>query len=298
MKNIFKIIPLLLLAITFGCDDNEENRFRSDPSTGFIEYYTAATTTGQTQPSISVPVAIRVPEYNNGLSFTYSIQAVEGDFTQFVSSTGGTVIMDPSVQSSADGDSRAASVDLDLANMEVGRDFVTSFDIILTAVDVNGVTLGGVTNILSHRVTIPCSNPDVLLPDYFVGDYAIADVTAQIGPGNGTENIATGVVTLSVDPFNPNVRLFEIVILPAFTGGALVPASLEFSVDDVVTLGGFSGGNISCNGVAEYGYGPAAAEDSGPWDICNDQSITINYSEDPLVACGGPYPASFSLTKI
>lgn len=192
------------------------------------------------------------------------------------------------------------SIDLDLANMELGRGFVTSFDVTLTAVDASSVSVGvtGSTSTTTHRVTIPCSNPDVLPATYFVGDYAIADVVAQIGPGNGTENFGAGTVTLTVDPFNPNVRLFESTILPAFTGGAAFAVSIEFSEDDYVTLGGFVGAGISCNGVDEYGFTSAAAADSVPWDICNDINVTIQYAEDPNSACGGPYASSFSLIKL
>jgi hypothetical protein len=299
MKNIFKIIPILILAITFGCDD-DENRFVSDPSTGWIEFQSSATTTGQTVSVVSIPLSIRVPEFNNGLNISYSIQGVEGDFTQFVSGNGGSVFADPTIQSGVNGESRALSIDLDLANMEFGRDFVTSFDVILTAVDASSVTIGvpGSTNILTHRVTIPCSNPDVLPATYFVGDYAIADVVGQIGPGNGTENFGAATVTLTVDPFNPNVRLFESTILPAFTGGAPFPISIEFSEDDYVTLGGYVGAGISCNGADEFGFTSAAAADSVPWDVCNDMNITIQYVEDPNVAGGCPYASSFSLIKL
>jgi hypothetical protein len=298
MKNILKLIPIVLLVFTFSCEDDEENRFRNDPSTGWVEFASASTTTGQSTPQVSIPLSIRVPEYRDGLTINYTIQAVEGDFTQFVTGNGGSVFADPAIQSSADGDSRALAIDLPLRDMDLGRDFVTSFDVVLTAVDVSSVNLGGFTEILSHRVTIPCSNPDVISETYFVGDYAISDVVATIGPGNGTENIGSGTVTLAVDPFNPNVRSFDITLLPAFTGGAPYAASIEFSSDDVVTLGGYIGGGISCNGVDEYGYTSAAAADSGPWDVCNDQSIIVNYVEDPNGACGGPYPASFSLTKL
>ncbi|MEM5566030.1 hypothetical protein WNY78_12985 [Psychroserpens sp. AS72] len=300
MKKILKTISILLLVITFSCGDDDNGRFSSDPSSGWIEFFTSSTTTGQTVSSVTIPVSVRVPEYLNGLNITYTIEAVEGDYTQFVSSNGGTLFADPALVGGEDIYARALNVDLELMNMEVGRDFVTSFDVILTAVDASNVTIGvpGSSHITSHRVTIPCSNPDVLPADYFVGDYAISDVAASIGPGNGTENFGAGTVTLTVDPFNPNVRLFEATILPAFTGGAPFPTSIEFSVDDYVTLGGYVGAGISCNGVDEYGFTSAAAADSVPWDVCNDLSITINYVEDPNIACGGPYASSFSLTKL
>jgi|GEM_PF-3508656 len=296
MKNIFKNIFVLTLGLLVlqGCDSGTDSRFQVDPTSGWVEFRTAATTTGQTSPLVSIPVDINVPVYPNGFSVNYEMTAVEGDFTNYVNQTSGSLFVDPELTEPT----RIAALDIPLVNMEAGRDFVTSFDITITSTS-SGVGVGvDDTSITTHRVTIPCSNPDVLPSDYFVGDYEIADVDATIGPGNGTENIGSGVVTLTVDPNNPNRRLFEASILPAFTGGALVPFSLEFDVDnDVVSLGGFSGSGLSCSG-PEYGFTGAAADASGPWDVCNDQSITIQYVEDPLVGCGGPYAASFSLTKV
>lgn len=296
MKNIFRNIFILTvgLFVLQACDTGRDSRFANDPSTGWIEFNSSATTTGQTADLVSVRLAINVPVYRNGLTVSYSLEAGEGDFTQYVTSTTGSVFIDP------EQDFRLAFVEIPLVNMEAGRNFVTTFDIVITSVEGGGAVTVGVdeNSITRHTVTIPCSNPDILPSDFFVGDYAIADVTATIGPGNGTENIGAGVVTLSVDPGNPNRRLFQATVLPAFLGATLFDFSLEFDVDsDVVTLGGFTGSGISCSG-PEYGFTGAATADSGAWDVCNDQAITINYTEDPLVGCGGPYAAQFSLTKL
>ncbi|WP_179344090.1 hypothetical protein [Winogradskyella ursingii] len=296
MKNTIKIISasLLLFVMAVSCDEDNNNLGEQSPETGWVQFASASSTTGQTVPSHSINVQVNVPIYKEGLSISYTTAANDGDYTQFVlpSDRTGSVFADPS-----DYD-RVVSINIPLQNMEVGRDFVTSFDVILTAVDKQGVTVGiQDTRPTVHTVTIPCSNPDVLPNDYFVGNYTIEDVMAQIGPGNGTENIGSGTVTLTVDPSDPNRRLFSASILPAFTGGALVPFALEFTTDDTVTLGQFSSSGISCSGPA-YGFDAASEADSVPWDICNDQVITINYTEDPLVGCGGPYAASFRLTKI
>lgn len=293
MKNILKNIFVLTLGLFVlqGCDSGDDPRFNNDPTTGWIEFRSAATTTGQTQAVLPIQLDIQVPQYPNGLNLDYEITAVEGDFTQFLSSSSGTLFIDPAITT------RAVPLELELNNMDVGRDFVTIFDVTITDIS-NGIGVGvDESSITTHRVTIPCSNPDVLPDTYYVGDYDIADVTAVIGPGNGTQNIGSGTVTLTVDPLNPNRRLFQAQVLPAFTGGALFDFSIEFSTNDVVTLGGFTGSGISCSG-PEYGYTGAAEADSVPWDICNDQSIIIQYVEDPLVGCGGPYSASFSLTKV
>lgn len=265
MKNIIKIVSVLLLVITFSCDNNSDGRFKDVPTTGWVEFKSAATTAGQTATNVNVPITVNVPVYENGLSVSYVLEAVDGDFTQFVNSSSGTAF------ASADDASRSLSIDLELLNMDAGRDFVTSFDVVLSAVSVSSVSVGvDESSITRHRITIPCSNPEVLTSDYFVGDYTIVDVTGTIGPGNGTSNFAPGTVTLSADPFNPNVRTFNSAILPAFTPDPHV-ISLNFTSDNVIALGDiFSGIGCGGGGGAEYIYVEAGA-DNTPWDICNDQ---------------------------
>ncbi|MGS2727720.1 hypothetical protein ACU8DI_14005 [Psychroserpens sp. BH13MA-6] len=292
MKNFFKILFVAVLVFTYSCEDKDNSdKFRDDPTTGWIEFITAGTTTGQTSPSVSIPLDVSVPIYENGLNIAYSIEAVEGDFTQFVSSSSGVVYADP-----ADA-TRNVTVDIALANMEVARDFVTSFDIVLESVDQPGILLGleedGITR---HRITIPCSNPEVLPGDYFVGDYAIADLDATIGPGNGTENFAAGTVTLAVDPFNPNSRVFTVGVLPAFNG-ELETVSINFTTDNVVVLGGDVDPSLACSAAGPYIFTPETSGNT-PWDICSDDFMTVIYMEDPNGSCGGPYEASFTLTKL
>ncbi|WP_353780181.1 hypothetical protein [Winogradskyella sp. 3972H.M.0a.05] len=289
MKNIIKIISLLLIVVTYSCDQTNEN-FNSDPTSGWVEFFGPATTTGQTSPSVSIPLDVRVPIYENGLNISYTISAAEGDFTQFVSASSGTAFADP-----AD-NTRNVSIDIPLMNMDAGRDFVTSFDITITSVD-NGVRVGVDENsITTHRVTIPCSNPAVVGADFFVGDYAIADVAATIGPGNGTENFAAGTVTLAVDPTNPNRRIFSSAALPAFNA-EIETVTIEFTTDNVVILGDVDP-SLSCGGGIPYTFTGAAVADSSPWDICNDTFITVVYTEDPFGSCGGPYVSSFTLTAL
>lgn len=288
MKNIIKIVSVLLLVVTFSCDNSSDGRFKDVPTTGWVEFKTAASTTGQAVSSVSVPVTVNVPVYQNGLSVSYVLEAVDGDFTQFVNSSSGTAF------ASADDASRSLSIDLELLNMDAGRDFVTSFDVVLSAVDVSSVSIGvDESSITRHRITIPCSNPAILPSDYFVGDYTIADLDATIGPGNGTENFASGVVTLSVDPFNPNVRVFSTQCVAAFNP-AIQTVTLTFTEDNVIALGDVFTG-IGCSAV-QYIYVEAGA-DNTPWDVCNDQSVTINYTEDPDGSCGGPWLSSFTMTK-
>lgn len=289
-KNITLIFSsLLFLTLFYSCDDGV-NSFSDDPATGWVEFVGAQTTTGQTSPSVTIPLNINVPVYSNGLNISYNIVAVEGDFTNFVASSTGTAFADPTAET------RTADIEITLMNMEEGRDFVTSFDVVLTAVDAAGVTVGVGSSITSHRVTIPCSNPEVLPDTYFVGDYTIADVVATIGPGNGTENFAAGTVTLAVDPTNPNRRFFMSGALPAFNG-EIETVFMEFSTDNVVYLGDVDP-TLSCGGGVPYTFGAADIADATPWDICNDNSIVVVYTEDPFGSCGGPFTSSFSLTKL
>ena len=138
-----------------------------------------------------------------------------------------------------------------------------------------------------------CVNPAMVPADYFVGDYVIADVVGTVGPGNGTENFEGGTVTLAVNGTNPNQRDFTTAVFPAFTGSAPVAASIEFTAGGVV-LGDIDSG-IGCSPVNLF-FGTAAGS---AWIICDgDDTITVNYIEDTLGSCGGPYDASFSLTKI
>lgn len=291
MRNIFKIAFVALLAFTFGCEDKDNSdKFRDDPTTGYIQFNSAGTTTGQASPSVSVPLNVAVPVYENGLTINYSLEAGQGDFTQFVSSTSGTVVADPTDYS------RDINIVIDLMNMDVGRDFVTTFDIVLESTDAAGVLIGlEEDSVTRHTVTIPCSNPVEIPSDYFVGDYAISDVEATIGPGNGTENFAAGTVTLVAGA--GNTRVFNAAVLPAFNA-EIEMVTIDFTTDNVVTLGDVDP-SLACGaGAPPYVFTAADLADSTPWDVCNDNTITVVYTEDPNGSCGGPYVSSFTLTKL
>jgi hypothetical protein len=288
MKRFLKIFSLSFMVILFGCDNND-GRFGDNPNLGWVEFSSAASTTVQAPVSISIPLSINVPVYQDGLNISYTITAVQGDYTQFINSSGGVAFADPSDVT------RSVSIELPVVNGDLGRDFITIFDVTLTAVDVDGVNIG-VDNesILTHRVTLPCINPLIVNDTFFVGDYLIEDVVATIGPGNGTENFGTGTVTLVVDPLDPNIRTFSANVLPAF-----VPTPTDAAIafrEDGATLSGIVNPGIGCTAFP-YVYTGAGA-DKTPWDICNDQSIIINYTEDVAQSCGGPYEASFRLTKL
>lgn len=294
MKNIFKIVysTIIITLVMASCTtDDGSSRFQHNPEQGWVEFQSAATTTGQAVNNVQVPVSIEVPIYKNGFTISYSFESVEGDYTQFVNTTSGTVFVDPQDAT------RSPRISIDLVNMDVGRDFVTRFDVILTATDNSGIDVGvDNTSILRHTITIPCSNPAVLPNDYFVGDYVLADVAATIGPNNGSENFAGATVTLTVDPTNPNRRIFTAGVVPAFNPNA-EQVIIEFTTDNIAILAADVDPGLACGaGAPPYIYSTNA--DGVAWDICSDDAITIPYVEDPNTSCGGPYASSFSLTKV
>jgi len=290
MKNVNKLLLLMCcLAIFTSCEDNVNSFPAEDPSSGWVEFVTASTSTGQMPNSVTIPVKINVPVYKDGLVISYTLEGVQGDFSQFVTQTSGTITADP------EADTRTATIEIPLINTEIGRDFVTQFDVVLTSTDADMVNIGvDDLSITRHRITLPCSNPTILPDDFFVGEYMVADVVGTIGPNNGTENVASGTYMVSIDPDNPNVRIFNAATVPAFNP-ALQQFALEFTLDNVVALRDVFTG-IGCT--AEQFIYSSAGVDNTPWDVCNDQSITINYTEDTNASCGGPYLSSFSMIKV
>lgn len=134
------------------------------------------------------------------------------------------------------------------------------------------------------------------LSGYFVGNYAIQDVTATVGPSNSTENFETGTVTLSVHPTDPNKRIFNANILPAFIFSSH-EITLDFNMDMTVDMSNVNT-TLSCNSGASNLIFTSAGSGNSSYDPCNDDYILVTYIEDANASCGGPYTSSFSLTKL
>jgi|GEM_PF-1302093 len=160
----------------------------------------------------------------------------------------------------------------------------------------------GATN-KQFNITInrSCVNPANVPADYFVGDYTLANISAFIGPAVGDVNFEEVTVTLTVNGANPNLRDFTTTILPTWSAdnGVVanidVTASIEFTALSGVVLTDI-GTNIGCG--SEIVFKTAGADNSA-WIVCDDDTITVNYTEDDNTDCGGPFLGSaFSLTKI
>ncbi|WP_418637867.1 hypothetical protein [Winogradskyella sp.] len=168
MKKIIKLLPILLLVFAFSCgdDDFSENFTTDDPTTGWVEFATpnAGTTISAATETLSLPVSLRVPVYKDGLNVSYTIQAVEGDYTSILT-TDDTLTFTPD-PSGANGNTRVKSIDLHFENVADLTDLVV-FDVVLTAVDVNGVSIGvDDESITSYRVSTPC--PIIIADSYNV----------------------------------------------------------------------------------------------------------------------------------
>lgn len=312
MKNIIKIASLVLVLACFvACDDSNDLGFRPTENVGWIQFPEPANpiqVNPVNQPTFAVGIDVQVPIVENDFTITYDLVPVSGlDPNVIFSSDSGSIVSPAGYGSYAGPDnntgieySYTANIEFDATQVPLLTELMI-FDVVLKTSSDPNITVGlaGVDKPLSQRVVILCAvNPEMVPDTYFVGDYAIADDVASIGPGNGTENFGAGTVTLSVDPLNPRGRLFDTTALPAFTGGAPFPASIVLAEDDTVTLGGYIGLGISCDGATEYAFDAGAPGTLGNWNICEDTFITISYTEDPNGSCGGPFESTFTLTKL
>ncbi|MGG5487904.1 hypothetical protein [Gaetbulibacter sp. PBL-D1] len=189
------------------------------------------------------------------------------------------------------------------ANSLVGSFNVTSGDYEASSLSGKTVKINLVevedTSVIGPRITYSlvviryCPIPET----YMVGEYAISDVAATVGPGNGTENFSSSTVTISTSATDPTARVFSASVLPAFNSEietvTLYLSCGSFSMSDVLP-------GLSCQ---PGGANPAYIFSTDPdnistYDLDDDQSFVISYIEDPDSSCGGPFESSFSLTKL
>ncbi len=185
MKNILKLIPMMLFVFAFtSCeDDDTSSRFFNDPTVGWVEF--AGSSTGTTisiiTEELQLPVDIRVPQYPNGLTISYDLVPVQGDFSGIV--TTGTSIFAAPEPTSVDGNSRVVPIILNFEGVG-DLDEIVIFDVVLTAVDSDGVQIGLDENsITSFRISTPCPI-DI---DSFEGSYDVVEMFT--GPPNGPNGL-------------------------------------------------------------------------------------------------------------
>lgn len=178
MKNIFKIIPLLLLAFTVSCDESDSRFSGEDPTSGWVEFTSSGTTISIITEQLSIPIEVNVPVYENGLNVSYTLEPVQGDFSSIVT-TGDNVFVDPTVINR-----NGAAITLNFSGVG-DLDEIVVFDVVLTAVDVNTVNVGVDDNSITRfRVSTPCPI-DI---DSFAGTYTVEEMFT--GPPNGPNGLS------------------------------------------------------------------------------------------------------------
>lgn len=128
--------------------------------------------------------------------------------------------------------------------------------------------------------------------DFLVGEYRIEDVSATVGPDNGSANFATENVTIS-EGSSSTQRVFQATVLPGIAGQETVTINLSCNSFVLQTVDPA----VTCDGEASYIY--TAAQNNSTYDLENIQDeYVITYTEDIEGSCGGPFQSSFRLSKV
>jgi surface protein len=128
---------------------------------------------------------------------------------------------------------------------------------------------------------------------YFVGEYEIEDYAATVGPSNSSINFESGTYLVTA---NGTMRSFQIGLFPDFT-------SNDFTVELNLNCGIIQMNdidlNLTCSSITNtLIFASTSDADSSTYDLSDDSSFVINYIEDPLGSCGGPFLSSFSMNKV
>ncbi len=260
MKNTIKILVALLLVVNFGCNDSDGRFFETETS-GWVEFAppTAARTVTPSTTKLGLTVNVNVPVYPNGLNIGYSLQAVQGDYTQYVS-TGNNLYVEPA-------NKRYPMPTIDLMFSNLDNNFsgnAVIFDVVLNSVDQDGVTVGVDANsIVKYRITIPCSiavgtsyNASVTVADIGITDennedYDYVATLAQLTPNSWSIDSAWGPSFVANLTGNPT-----------YIGQLVYPATLTLNANGTVTVLGTSANR------------PGG---TGTYDTCSDTFVlTLN----------------------
>ncbi|WP_179316251.1 hypothetical protein [Winogradskyella undariae] len=124
---------------------------------------------------------------------------------------------------------------------------------------------------------------------YLVGDYIIGD--------DGSGNFPVGeTVSISIGD-SETERTFNTIHLP----GSGVEAEVEIILSLACNVLNFAQDvdiNVACPDGDSYILVSAGAANNATYSLDNDDVITVNYLQDPLLSCGASSIQSFTLTKI
>ena len=138
-----------------------------------------------------------------------------------------------------------------------------------------------------NNSVVNCDVPSTFL----VGEYIIEDNVATVGPNSGSSNFESGTYEVIA---NGNIRSFQISLLPGFTpSDFIVELNLDCGIIQITDIDT----DLSCS-INTLIF--ASTDDGGAttYDLNDDGSFIINYIEDPLNSCAGPYESSFRMTKV
>jgi hypothetical protein len=281
MNNILKIVPILLLSLTLSCEQDDDNsRFSSDPTTGWVEFSTSTsgTTISIITEQLEIPVSVRVPVYENGLTITYSLQPVQGDFSSIVT-TGNSIFVEPG-QNGENGNTNLGNIVLNFNNVADLTEIVV-FDVVLTGTDASGVQVGlGDNSITSYRISTPCPlDTDAISGTYDVDEVFTSGVNAGLSLAAAFGE--SYQVELTLDPTDLTQTRFILSNSPGF---------------DQYFVNGTTASLDTCNGTVTY---PATLNLGA---FANMSVTSTSYTESPAVfvadgTLGNFGPYQFILTK-
>lgn len=277
MKNTIKIFCALLLVISYSCSDSD-GRYKDVPTSGWVAFTppNSAKTISSFTTDLSLPVSINVPQFPSGLNISYALEAVQGDFTQFVS-TANSVYVEPV-------NTRFPFPTIDLTFSNLDNNFTGGpviFDVVLKSVDQEGVTVGvDATSITRYRITIPCSvevgttyNATVTVPDIGITeddneDFDYVATLTQLSANSWAIDSAWGPSFVANLTGNP-----------AYVGQLVYPATITINAN----------GTVSVLGIAA-----ARPGGTGTYDPCTD---TFVLTLDQATFTGDPWKVITRLTR-
>jgi hypothetical protein len=285
MKKIINYLFVFVALALTSCEEEQSNNLGTEsPTTGWVEFAgTGTATLTFTTEELVLPVDINVPVYTDGLTVSYTIEAVDGDFNEILT-TGSSIFVDPS-----DTD-RSASLMLNFSGIDAISELIV-FDVVLTGVSSAGVNVGvGSESVTRYRISTPC-------PVVLTSTYTGTEVLYNGGPAPSGHT-----ATVTVESAEDNIYSLDTVWGPTFIStlcGGCVPdgeyvGPITFQVNPLtfeITV--LAGGEPSGVGLTfDLAYNIVG---SGSMDTCNNV-ITLNLEQDLLTSGGIPGTVDVILT--